>query len=102
MSFDDIISSPESKAHWCAYSIGRASDVRLPLSVFRRSSTVSNIFSSEATDPIEAKFYVDPQCVGGMKVPSKSLGHITKMSAMPIYGKNFKKSSSLESNSRLS
>ena len=30
---------------------------------------------------------------GGTKVCSKSPGHITKMAAIPIYGKNLKKSS---------
>ena len=33
---------------------------------------------------------------GGTKVCSKGPGHMTKMAAMPIYGKNLKKSSSLE------
>ena len=32
----------------------------------------------------------------GLQVYSNSLGHMTKMATMPIYGKNFKKSSSLE------
>ena len=35
-----------------------------------------------------------------MKVYSNALDHMTSMAAMPIYGKNFKKSSSLEPNSR--
>ena len=50
--------------------------------------------------PIEAKFHVEPPWDGGMKVCSNSLGHMTSMAAMPIYGKNLKKSSSLEPNSR--
>ena len=33
---------------------------------------------------------------GGTKVCSNGPGHMTKMAAMPIYGKNLKKSSSLE------
>ena len=36
----------------------------------------------------------------GMKVSSNGPGHITSMAAMPIYGKNLKKYSSLEPNSR--
>ena len=32
------------------------------------SSTISNIFSSETTWPIKAKFYVEPHWVGGTKV----------------------------------
>ena len=31
-----------------------------------------------------------------MKINTNDLGHMTKMSAMPIYGKNLKKSSSPE------
>ena len=34
--------------------------------------------------------------VGGTKVPSNGHDHITKMATMPIYGKNVKKSFSLE------
>ena len=33
---------------------------------------------------------------GGMKVCINGPGHMTKMAAMPIYGKNLKKSSSPE------
>ena len=59
-------------------------------------STFSNIFSSETTGPIEAKFHVEPPWEGGTKVCSNGPGHMTKMAAMPIYGKNLKKSSSPE------
>ena len=59
-------------------------------------STFSSIFSSETIGPIEAKFHVEPSWVGGTKVCSNSPGHMTKMAAMPIYGKNLKKSSSPE------
>ena len=31
-----------------------------------------------------------------MKISTNELGHITNMATMPIYGKNFKKSSSPE------
>ena len=31
-----------------------------------------------------------------MKIHTNELGHMTKMAAMPIYGKNLKKSSSIE------
>ena len=54
-------------------------------------STFSNIFSSETTGPIEAKFHMQPSWDGGMKVCSNGPGHMTKMAAMPIYGKNLKK-----------
>ena len=59
-------------------------------------STFSNIFSSEITGPIENKFHMEPPWVGGTKVCSSGPGHMTKMAAMPIYGKNLKKSSSPE------
>ena len=59
-------------------------------------SAFSNIFSSETTGPIEAKFHLEPLWDGGTKVCSNGPGHMTKMAAMPIYGKNFKKSSSPE------
>ena len=58
-------------------------------------STFSNI-SSETTGPIEAKFHVEPPYDRGTKVCSNSPGHMTKMAAMPIYGKNLKISSSPE------
>ena len=60
-----------------------------------RRPPFSNIFSSETAWPIKAKFYVEPRD-GGTKVYINGPGHITKMAAMPIYGKNLKKSSSPE------
>ena len=51
-------------------------------------STFSNIFFSKTAWPIKAKFYVEPPWVGGTKVCSQYLGHMTKMAAIPIYGKN--------------
>ena len=64
-------------------------------------TTFSSFFSLEPAWPIEAKFHVEPPLDGGMKVCSNGPGHMTSMAAMPIYGKNLKKSSSLEPNSRL-
>ena len=61
-------------------------------------STFSNIFSSETTGPIEAKFHVQPPWDGRTKVCSNGPGHMTKMAA--IYGKNLKKSSSPEPKDR--
>ena len=63
-------------------------------------STFSNIFSSKTTGPIEAKFHMEPRWDGGTKVYSNGPGHMTKMAAMPIYGKNLKKSSSPEPKAR--
>ena len=54
----------------------------------RRRSQWSKIFFSETAGPIKAKFYVEPPWVGGMIFCSRHLGHMTKMAATPIYGKN--------------
>ena len=56
----------------------------------------SNVFSSETARPIKAKFYLEPPWEGGTKVYINGPGHMTKMAAMPIYGKNLKRSSSPE------
>ena len=53
---------------------------------------LSNIFSETAW-PIKAKFYVEPPLEVGKKAYINGTGHITKMVAMLIYGKNFQKSS---------
>ena len=58
-------------------------------------STFSNIFF-ETTGLIEAKFHMVSPWDEGTKVCSNSPGHMTKVTTMPIYGKNLKKSSSLE------
>ena len=47
----------------------------------------SKIFSKTA-GPIEAKFHMEPQWDGGTKVCSQGLGHMTKVAATHIYGKN--------------
>ena len=53
-------------------------------------STFSNIFSSETTGLIKATFHVEPPWDGGTKICSNGTGHMTKMAAMAIYGKNLK------------
>ena len=63
-------------------------------------STFSNIFSSETSEPIEAKFQVEHPWDGQTTVCSNGPGHMTKMAVMPIYGKNLKKSSSPEPKGR--
>ena len=60
----------------------------------RRPSTFSKDFSSETT--ISIKFHMQPLDRGGKKVYIFCPGHMTKMTAMPIYSKNLKKSSSPE------
>ena len=67
-------------------------------SLYCLSSTLLNIFSSDTTGPIEAKFHMEPQWDEGTKVYSNGPSHMTKMATMPIYGKNLKKSSSWEPN----
>ena len=54
-------------------------------------STFSNMFSSATTGTIKLKSH-DAE----MKVCSNGPGHMTKMAATPIYGKNPLKSSSPE------
>ena len=73
----------------------RPSSIRRPASVVR-PSTISNDFSSETTGPIATKFHVQPPRPLGKKNCSNGQDHMTNMSAMPIYGKNLKKSSSSE------
>ena len=55
-----------------------------------RRSQCSNIFFSEDTWPIKAKFYVEPPWKE-TKFCSRHVGHMTKMVATPIYGKNSSK-----------
>ena len=54
--------------------------------VFLRSQC-SKIFFSKTAWPIKAKFYVEPPWVGGTKVCSRHVGHMTKMAATQIYCK---------------
>ena len=59
--------------------------------VRRRRPQCSNIFFSETAWQIKAKFYMEPPWVGGTNFCSRHLGHMTKMAATPIYGKNTSK-----------
>ena len=52
-----------------------------------RQSHSSNI-SSEFAGPVKAKFHRELIVMGGTKIYSNDLGHMTKMAAMPIYDKN--------------
>ena len=54
----------------------------------RRHPSSFHIFSSETAWPIKAKFYVESPWGGGKKVYINGPGNMTKMAAMPIYGKN--------------
>ena len=85
-----VISSPEPKAY-------RMVMLRRPsVVVVCRPSTISKIFFSETARPMKAKFCVEHPWVGGTKVCSRDLDHMTEMAAAPIYGKNTQKSSSPE------
>ena len=65
------------------YTNGPASVV-----VVVRRPQCSNIFFSQTGWPIKAKFYVELPWEGGTKVYINGPGHMTKMAATPIYGKN--------------
>ena len=60
--------------------------LRRPSSV--RPSTFSNIFPSEIIGQIKLKFHMETPWDAGTKVCSNGLGHMTKMAATLIYGKN--------------
>ena len=57
---------------------------------------ISNLFFLQTAWLIETEFYVAPPWDGGMIDCANGPGYMTSMAAMPIYGKNFKKYSSLE------
>ena len=63
---------------------------RLPLVQGHSDSTFSNLFSLETAKSIEAKFHVESPLDGEMEMNANVLRHMTKMAAMPIYGKTFK------------
>ena len=86
-----IISSPEllgSQGELIVYPSCRRPSVRRLSSV--RRPPFSKIFSSETAWPIKAKFNVEPPWERGTKCYINCPGHMTKMAAMPIYGKNLK------------
>ena len=55
--------------------------------------TLLNIFFSETTGQVKVIFHMELLWDGGTKVCSNGPGHMTKVAAMPICGKNLKKSS---------
>ena len=59
-------------------------------SVVRHRPHSLNIISSETVGPIKVKFHMELLWDRGTKVCSNGPGHMTKMAAMSIYGKNLK------------
>ena len=51
---------------------------------------LSNIFLSETAWSIKTKLYVEPFWEVGASIYKYGLCHMTKMTAIPVYGKNFK------------
>ena len=86
-----FFSSPEPSGSQGELIVYPCSVVR-PSSVVRRPSVrrpqFSKIFFSETAWPIKAKFYMKHLWEGGTNVYINNPGHMTKMAAMPIYGKN--------------
>ena len=83
-----LFSSPEpsgSQGELIVYpcSVVRPSVVRPSV----RRPQFSKIFFSETAWPIKAKFYMKHLWEGGTNVYINNPGHMTKMAAMPIYGK---------------
>ena len=85
---NSIFSSPEpsgSQGELIVYpcSVVRPSVCRPSV----RRPPFSKIFFSETAWPIKAKFYMKHLWEGGTNVYINNPGHMTKMAAMPIYGK---------------
>ena len=86
-----LVSSPEPLGSQCVLIVYPCSGVRRGrCRCCRCHPPFSNVFSSETAWPIKAKFYVELPWEGGTKVCINGLGHMTKMAAMPIYGKTLK------------
>ena len=90
MQFGGFFSSPEPSGSQGELIVYPDSGVRCRCRCrrCRRRQQCLNIFSSETALPIKAKFYVESPWQGGTKVYINGPGHMTKMTAMPIYGKN--------------
>ena len=54
-------------------------------------SIYQNIVSSQTIGPIELKFHMKTPYDKSAKIYAKYFGHMTKMAATPIYGKNLLK-----------
>ena len=62
-------------------------------SLVRHLSTFSNDFFPETNKPVSIRFQMQSSGKQGKNVYIFGAGHMTKMTAMPIYERNFKQSS---------
>ena len=83
---DHLLAHLSLQAHKVSLNYGIPM-LRRPPSV-RRRPQCSNIFSSETAWLIKAKINVELPWEGGTKVYINGQGHMTKMAATSIYGKN--------------
>ena len=81
-----IVSSPEPSGSQGELIVYPYSGLRCRHCCRRRRQQCLNI-SSETALPIKAKFYMEPRWEGETKVYTNGPGHMTKVAAMPIYGK---------------
>ena len=65
------------------------SKLTFDLSAKVEHSTYLNIVFSETTKPIEHKFHLTTPYDWLVKMYTNCCGHMTKMDATPIYGKNY-------------
>ena len=83
---------------WQEYWRSRSfSDLGLRSLIFQNSS----LFFSETSGLFETKFHLKAHRRKEMKIYSNTFGHMTKMTAMPMYAKTLQKSSSPEPPARL-
>ena len=59
-----------------------------PIQLYEKMLKISNDFSSEASGPVLLKFHGSLLGAGERKIARNGCGSLTKIAAMPIYGKN--------------
>ena len=84
-------------AKW-VYEVGWVFKVKVILWPWSKVTQISKfkLFFSKTVGQFGTKVHMKAWRRIGMKINTNELGHMTKMAAMPIYGKNLKKSSSPE------
>ena len=83
-----LFSSPEPSGSQGELIVYPCSVVRPSVRPSVRRPQFSKIFYSETAWPIKARFYMKHLWEGETNVYINNPGHMTKMAAMPIYGKN--------------